>query len=186
VRQSAIEPVETQIKALEAAGQRSADAAQAAAERLSRQLVSVAETAAAIETRVNEADSHLDAALRKDIGRQSELLVEALNSASIDIAKGLSAEVTETAWKQYLAGERGVFSRRAVQLLTNRDAKEVTRRYSEDAEFRDGVRRYIHDFEAMLRRFNADRDGNALSMTLLSSDLGKLYVALAQATERLR
>lgn len=186
VRQSAIEPVETQIKALEAAGTRSADAAQLAAERLSRQLVSVAETAAAIETRVNEADAHLDAALRKDIGRQSELLVEALNSASIDIAKGLSAEVTETAWKQYLAGERGVFSRRAVQILTSRDAKEVTRRYSEDAEFRDGVRRYIHDFEAMLRRFNADRDGNALSMTLLSSDLGKLYVALAQATERLR
>lgn len=186
VRQSAIEPVETQIKALETAGARSADAAQAAAERLSRQLVSVAETAAAIETRVNEADAHLDAALRKDIGRQSELLVEALNSASIDIAKGLSAEVTETAWKQYLAGERGVFSRRAVQILTSRDAKEVTRRYSEDAEFRDGVRRYIHDFEAMLRRFNADRDGNALSMTLLSSDLGKLYVALAQATERLR
>lgn len=186
VRQNAIEPVEAQIRALETASARGADAAQAAAERLSRQLVSVAETAAAIETRVTEADAHLDAALRTDIGRQSELLVEALNSASIDIAKGLSAEVTESAWKQYLAGERGVFSRRAVQLLSNRDAKEVARRYADDGEFRDAVRRYIHDFEAMLRRFNADRDGNALSMTLLSSDLGKLYVALAQATERLR
>jgi len=30
------------------------------------------------------------------------------------------------------------------------------------------------------------RDGNALSVTLLSSDMGKLYVALAQSIERLR
>jgi hypothetical protein len=38
----------------------------------------------------------------------------------------------------------------------------------------------------MLRRILADRDGSALSITLLSSDMGKLYVALAQAIERLR
>ncbi len=30
------------------------------------------------------------------------------------------------------------------------------------------------------------RDGQSLSVTLLSSDMGKLYVALAQAIERLR
>ena len=32
----------------------------------------------------------------------------------------------------------------------------------------------------------ADRDADALSVTLVSSDAGKLYVALAQAIERLR
>jgi hypothetical protein len=48
------------------------------------------------------------------------------------------------------------------------------------------VNRYIHDFEAMLRRVLADRDGTALGVTLLSSDMGKLYVALAQAIDRLR
>ena len=30
------------------------------------------------------------------------------------------------------------------------------------------------------------RDGGVMSVTLLSSDMGKLYVALAQAIERLR
>jgi predicted nucleic acid-binding Zn-ribbon protein len=186
VRESMHAPVEAQIRALEAASERGAEAAQAAAERLSRQLVSVAETAAAIEARVTAADAHLDEAQRTDLGRQSELLIEALNSASIDIAKGLSAEVTETAWKAYMAGDRGVFGRKAVQLLSRGDNREVARRYSEDGEFRDAVRRYIHDFEAMMRRVGADREAGALSMTLLSSDIGKLYVALAQATNRLR
>ena len=48
------------------------------------------------------------------------------------------------------------------------------------------MNRYIHDFEAMLRRVLSSRDGNPLGVTLLSSDMGKLYVALAQAIERLR
>jgi hypothetical protein len=48
------------------------------------------------------------------------------------------------------------------------------------------VNRYIHDFEAMLRSVLSTRDGNALAVTILSSDMGKLYVALAQAIERLR
>jgi hypothetical protein len=38
----------------------------------------------------------------------------------------------------------------------------------------------------MLRRVLAERDGGTLGVTLLSSDMGKLYVALAQAIERLR
>jgi hypothetical protein len=38
----------------------------------------------------------------------------------------------------------------------------------------------------MLRNILATRDGTPLSVTLLSSDTGKLYVALAQAIERLR
>ena len=42
------------------------------------------------------------------------------------------------------------------------------------------------DFEAMLRRILADGEGNTLAVTLLSSDMGKLYVALAQAIQHLR
>jgi hypothetical protein len=62
----------------------------------------------------------------------------------------------------------------------------VQRHYDDEPDFREQVNRYVNDFEAMLRRVLADRDGNTLAVTLLSSDMGKLYVALAQAIERLR
>ena len=38
----------------------------------------------------------------------------------------------------------------------------------------------------LLRLLIGARDGSAISVTLLSSDIGKLYVALAQAIDRLR
>ena len=114
------------------------------------------------------------------------LLIESLNSTAIDVTKILSNEVTDTAWAAYLKGDRGVFTRRAVRLLDTGEAREIPRHYEEEPEFREQVNRYIHDFEAMLRRVLADRDGSPLGVTILSCDMGKLYVALAQAIERLR
>ena len=61
-----------------------------------------------------------------------------------------------------------------------------TSMYQDFGDFRETVNRYIHEFEAMLRSVLSTRDGHALAVTLLSSDMGKLYVALAQAIERLR
>jgi hypothetical protein len=93
--------------------------------------------------------------------------------------------VAET-FPHLITRDRGIFTRRAVKLLDRADTQAVTQRYNEDSEFRDQVHRYIHDFEALLRRVMATREGTPIATTMLSSDMGKLYVALAQAIERLR
>lgn len=178
--------VRVEIAEVEAVGEKVALAAQATAERLSRQMISVAETAAAVEARIAQTEARLGEASQGDLSRRSGLLIEALNSESIDIAKALSTEVTDTAWASYLKGDRGIFTRRAVRLLDGGDARTIARRYNEDTEFRESVSRYIQDFEGLMRRTLAERDGGALSVALLSSDIGKLYVALAQAVERIR
>lgn len=178
--------VRVEIAEVEAVGEKVALAAQATAERLSRQMISVAETAAAVEARIAQTETRLDEASQGDLSRRSGLLIEALNSESIDIAKALSTEVTDTAWASYLKGDRGIFTRRAVRLLDGSDARSIAKRYNEDVEFRESVSRYIQDFEGLMRRTLAERDGSSLSVALLSSDIGKLYVALAQAVERIR
>ena len=178
--------VRVEIAEVEAVGEKVAQAAQATAERLSRQMISVAETAAAVEARIAQTETRLDEASQGDLSRRAGLMIEALNSESIDIAKALSTEVTDTAWASYLKGDRGIFTRRAVRLLDGGDARSIARRYNEDVEFRESVSRYIQDFEGLMRRTLAERDGGSLSVALLSSDIGKLYVALAQAVERIR
>ena len=171
---------------LEAAVAGAATAAREAAVQMRDQLARVDELAGNLERRVEHARNRAEEKIDDDFARRVAIITESLNSAAIDIAKALSSDVTDTAWASYLRGDRGIFTRRAVALLDGSQARAVAQHYEADREFRENVNHYIHDFEAMLRNLLSTRDGNALGVTLLSSDMGKLYVALAQGIERLR
>jgi chromosome segregation ATPase len=174
------------ITELEASAQHAGETGREAALQLRDQLAVVNELAGNLERRVAHARQRAEEQVDNDLTRRMALITESLNSAAIDISKAFANEVTDTAWASYLRGDRGIFTRRAVRLLDNSEARAVAEIYEADADFRETVNRYIHDFEAMLRSVLSTRDGHALAVTLLSSDMGKLYVALAQAIERLR
>lgn len=178
--------VTEQLSILTELADRAVATARRASDRLTRQMLTIGKTTAAIEARLEEGDREREEQEAQNLSRRVALLMESLNSTAIDITKILSNEVTDTAWTAYLKGDRGVFTRRAVKLLSSGEARAVVQHYEEEPEFRTQVNRYIHDFEAMLRPVLADRDGSSLGVTLLSSDMGKLYVALAQAIERFR
>jgi hypothetical protein len=178
--------VRQQLSELELLAERTVDAARRASERLTRQMLTIGETTAAIEERIEDARAAQEAKENESFSRRVALLIESLNSTAIDVTKILSNDVTDGAWAAYLKGDRGVFTRRAVRLVDAGESREILAHYEAEPEFREQVNRYIHDFEAMLRRVLADRDSSALGVTLLGSDMGKLYVALAQAIERIR
>lgn len=156
------------------------------AAQLRDQLGKVNELAGNLERRVAHARAKAQEQVDNDFSRRMALITESLNSSAIDLTKAFDNDVADTAWASYLRGDRGIFTRRAVRLLDTQDARRVSDIYDEDQAFRETVNRYIHDFEAMLRSILSTRDGQALAVTLLSSDVGKLYVVLAQAIERLR
>ena len=186
MRRATSDTVERQVRAIADATSLAVDAATRATERLSDQVQQIADQTAIVETRIEDARAEREEADRDTFARRVSLLIESLNSASIDITKSFVPDISDSAWAAYLKGDRGVFTRRAVRILEPGDAREIARLYDDDANFRENVNRYIHDFEGMLRTILAQRDGSPLGVTLLSSDMGKLYVALAQAIERLR
>jgi len=186
MQRAAASSLDLNITAIGEAAEEAARVAERMSARIAEQVATISAASAIVETRVEQARNERENAEEESFARRVSLLIEALNSASIDIAKAFSTEVADSAWAAYLRGDRGVFTRRAVRLLDGGEAREIARLYDDDNRFRDHVNRYIHDFEAMLRAILAQRDGSPLGVTLLSSDMGKLYVALAQAIERLR
>ncbi|MGB3167353.1 MAG: ATPase [Alteraurantiacibacter sp.] len=174
------------IAELEEAVALSAERGRETTAELREQLAQVTALADNLEQRVAHAREMAGERVDGDFSKRMALITDALNSSAIDIAKAFDTEVSDTQWAHYLRGDRGIFTRRAVRLLDRSEARGVAEIYEEDGEFRETVNRFIHDFEAMLREVLATRDGHALAVTLLSSDMGKLYVALAQAIERLR
>jgi predicted nucleic acid-binding Zn-ribbon protein len=180
------EGVESKLVELDQVATRAVETAREASDRLTAQMLSIGQSAAALEAHIERSRE----AQRKDSGeefaKRVSLLMDSMNSASIDVQKILSDEVDEKAWNHYLKGNRGVFTRRAVRLLGGTEARSISAQYEGDPEFQGSVNRYVHDFEAMLRRVLAERDGGMIAVTLMSSDMGKLYAALSQAVEKRR
>lgn len=171
---------------LERATKQAADSSRAAAMQLRDQLAKVNELTGNLEQRVARAREQAEEQVSNDFARRMALITDSLNSSAIDITNALTTDVSDTAWDDYLKGDRGIFTRRAVRLIDAGEARDIATLYQNDDTFRSNVNRYIHDFEAMLRAMLSTRDGNALGVTILGSDIGKLYVVLAQAIERFR
>jgi hypothetical protein len=174
------------IAQIEEAARHAGQAGRETVLQLRDQLAAVDELAGNLEHRVAHARERAQEQVGDDFARRMALITDSLNSNAIDITKAFATDVSDTAWTSYLRGDRGIFTRRAVRLLGRQEARSVAQIYEADADFHETVNRYIHDFEAMLRSVLSTRDGDALAVTLLSSDMGKLYVALAQSIQRLR
>lgn len=177
---------EATIVRLEQSAAQASGAGREATILLRDQLSRVNELTGNLEQRIARARELAEEQVNNDFARRMALITDSLNSAAIDISAALSTEVADTAWDAYLKGDRGIFTRRAVRLIDGGSARDIARLYQQDDGFRGNVSRYIHDFEAMLRAMLSTRDGHALGVTVLSSDMGKLYVVLAQAIQRFR
>ena len=176
--------VARQLGEVEAVAARALSAARGVSERLTQQMINIGQSAAALDAHLQETTESQRQHDSEQFAKRVSLLIDSMHSASIDVGKILSDEVDDRAWGAYLKGDRSVFTRRASRLIGGTETKALAAHYETDREFHDSANRYVHDFEAMLRRVHAERDGGLLAVTLMSSDMGKLYVALAQAIGR--
>lgn len=112
-------------------------------------------------------------------------IMESLGSLAVDLDRIVEVEVPDKVWRQYRAGDSGVFARRLVKMTSRSTRKKIAEKYRTEAEFRDHVLRYLRQFESLLKRAMSVERSDALAATLLSSNMGKLYVLLAQSLNRL-
>jgi predicted nucleic acid-binding Zn-ribbon protein len=180
------ESVEDRLREVEAVAERAVESARGASERLTQQMVSLGQSAAALEQHLEDTSKEQREKDSEAFARRVSLLIDSMHSAAIDVGKILSDEIDDKAWGSYLKGNRGVFTSRAVRLIGGSETRALRAHFESDLEFQRSVNRYVHDFEAMLRRVLAERDGGMIAVTLMSSDMGKLYAALAQAIDRRR
>ncbi|WP_029940877.1 hypothetical protein [Sphingomonas astaxanthinifaciens] len=178
--------VRAQLAEVERVATQALSAAQSASEGLSRQMLNIGRTASALEQHMVKTTEEARETESEAFARRSSVLIDSLHSASIDVGRILSDEVDDRAWAAYLKGDRGVFTRKAVRLLSSSDLRTLDQQVGTDPEFAASVTRYVQDFEAMLRRVGGEREGGMMAVTLLSSDMGRLYTALAQVLERRR
>jgi hypothetical protein len=180
------ESVEDGLRSVESAAGHAVDSARAASDRLTQQMFALGQTATALEAHIQQTSKEQQEKDSEAFAKRVALLIDSMHSAAIDVGKIMADEFDEKAWSAYLKGNRGVFTSRAVRLIGGSEGRAIRAHYESDVEFQRSVNRYVADFESMLRRVLAEREGGIIAVTLMSSDMGKLYAALGQGIDKRR
>ncbi len=112
-------------------------------------------------------------------------VIETLQALAVDLDRALEQSPSPDLWQRYQAGERNVFTRRLYNISGRQLYDRIAVKYRAEAEFREHVDRFVELFDRLISAASSrDRD-NILVETYLTSDTGKVYLMLAQASGRL-
>lgn len=157
--------------------------------KLSRTLSSeadrVRDEASNFLSKTKEIEDRITKATKGDFLQTTNMLVDSLQTTAIDINKLLEDDIPDDVWDQYIAGDHSIFARRSVKLTSTESKEAVVEKYIEDKKFRDRTGTFMKDFESLMERSMHGDKGSAMSVTLISSTMGKLYVLLAQSLKKM-
>jgi hypothetical protein len=112
--------------------------------------------------------------------RASRLVIEGLNSIAIDLSRTLQHDLSERILREFVNGDRGVFVRRLLRSNLGESGNAIRAKFRDDADFRRYVLDYLSQFERLRADALAADPENILSATILTSDVGKLYIVLSE------
>ena len=111
------ESIEDRLREVETVAARAVESARAASDRLTQQMLTLGQSAAALEQHIEQTHKEQREKDSEAFARRVSLLIDSMHSAAIDVGKILSDEIDDKAWDAYLKGNRGVFTSRAVRLI---------------------------------------------------------------------
>ena len=169
-----VEAVEETNKALE----KNAEKYQQMINAIQLSSQSLAANANAIENRMKRINS-------EKFSDVSAKIMEKLQSESVDIINYLDGDIPRDLWDKYLTGDKNIFVRKIKKHIGKKTASDIRAYYLENRKFRKNTDSFVQIFEELLDTFNESTE-TIYSETLITSDIGKVYFALAEAIGRLK
>ncbi len=111
-------------------------------------------------------------------------VIEQLQSLSIDINRYFESDVPDKVWQSYVDGDKNTFVRRLKKVTDKKHSASIRDKYKDDPEFRKNALEYIQIFEDLMSQSMVSDSYSIFSVALISSETGKVYLALAQALDR--
>lgn len=134
-------------------------------------------------TTAKQLDTHTGGKMKKkttdDFLREGKIILDRLQSFAVDMAKIFTPKAEETLWQRYNSGDKAAFMRHITKEISSSQVKKIRELIKIDPEFKLAVSRYMAEFEGMTKAARADGENNLMMSILIGSDVGRLYMVLA-------
>jgi len=122
-------------------------------------------------------------------GLKSNATLGSLQASLADLAVDLEELASDTSdpalWRRWLDGDRTVFARQLSASIGPDSVDRIAALYRDNQRFHETADAYLEDFENMLKRTRGNDPDGVLASSILTSDTGKIYLAIAYALGRL-
>lgn len=134
-------------------------------------------------SQAKQLDTHTGGKMKKkatdDFLREGKIILDRLQSFSVDMAKIFTPKAEENLWQRYNSGDKTAFMRHITKELSSSQVKKIKELINTDSEFKLAVSRYMAEFEGMTKAAKIEGENNLMMSILIGSDVGRLYMVLA-------
>ena len=122
-------------------------------------------------------------------GLKSNATLGSLQASLAELAIDLEALASDSSdpalWRRWMEGDRTAFARQLATSIGPESVDRIAALYRDNPRFHETADTYLADFEDMLKRTRGNDPDGVLASSLLTSDTGKIYLAIAYALGRL-
>ncbi len=119
-----------------------------------------------------------------DLLRDATVILDRLQGFSVDMAHIFTPKSEDALWKKYYDGDKAVFMRHITKMISGAQHKKILSLYESNEDFRLAITRYMAEFEGMTKKAQEGEESKLLMSVLIGSDVGRLYMVLADVLKR--
>ena len=119
-----------------------------------------------------------------DLLQDATVILSHLQSFSVDMAHIFTPKSEDGLWQKYYDGDKAVFMRHITKMISESKHKKIIEFYKQNEDFRLAVARYMSEFEGMTKKASESEESNLLMSVLIGSDVGRLYMVLADILKK--
>lgn len=112
-------------------------------------------------------------------------LQASLAELAVDLEELASDSSDPALWRRWLDGDKTVFARQLSASIGPESVDRIAALYRDNQRFHETADAYLEDFDNMLKRTRGNDPDGVLASSILTSDTGKIYLAIAYALGRL-
>lgn len=142
------------------------------------------QTKSAKETLIKLSGEHSGAKIDNFL-KDASVIIEKLESISIDINRIFNPKDEEDLWKRFYGGDTSVFVRYLSRNMSKQQVASIRKLFEQNSDFRNIVNSYLSEFEILITKAQNNEHSGLLLSVVSGADIGKLYYILAKSLDKI-